>query len=1049
MRKGKRKQSSAIKFDEQRYGAFLIAMERIASLLKSKISNSIDIEEIFVSKADIKDHISGDFKSKPEEFTKENIVLELLDFLGYIKQYRASESELKKAFGIRRYPDYKLIVDQDLDILVEAEPLNSDLRTTNHGINQVIDWIQSKGATDYGIATDGVRWILIEYSLKYRKHNEVIELDLSPFFISALKLGDGGISGEDKAKLFMNFYNFFSRDMIASTLAKKTVELEDYQEDISSKFYKDYMRLVFGERINATSLFNSIINVQDTNAKKRIAQTVINRLIFIKFIEARGWLNNDKDFLSNLIKTYKNTPTGSLYDSYFKVLFFNVLNNPDDSSKKGAFSGIKYLNGGLFGKTKEEEASPDYSIKDDILLKVIEFLESYRFETNQVSKLEKNLIGEANLMSPEILGYIFERTANHEHGAYYTPDNVTAFITSGTVGQYITDLINLKLTNNGIYLISKPESFAEIDELSREEISDLYDAIKKLRVLDPACGSGAFFMPVIGQLMQVHRIFTDKLGIPFEPYKIKKQIIENNIFGAELNHDAAEIAKLRLWLELVSTTESIDDIDLLPNIEYNIISGNSLLGMDASQNTIDLHSYEQLNIDDFIDIIGTNYHSAAERIRELSAKPITDNVLAIKDILIKVYKEEHDPRVARLLKKTIDKINARLKLHLDKSYAGYFTQNGIANVSIDDVSAQRPIHWILEFHDVIMKGGFDIVLGNPPYIELSKIDYPVKQYSTEKCGNTYAPFFERAIRLTKQGGYFGYIVPISSICTDRMAPLQELLIKSVSELKISNYDDRPDKIFKGLEHCRSSIIFGRKSDDKSHEVYSTHYHRWYAIDRDSIFKKMQYINVTKLIKPGIIPKLGNKIEKSIIEKLSKDAPLATLLSSSTDNPIIYHNAPQYWIRALDFMPEFNNSKGAKISPHNKIFYISEKMHLKFVIAALNSSLFYWFFIVNSNCRDLTDREIQTFTFDPSALKAAEKKQLETLTDKLMEDYKAKSKLKDTQYETTGNVVYREFYPKLSKPIIDKIDDVVFDHYNFTEQEKEYIRNFDIKFRMGM
>jgi hypothetical protein len=1037
----------SLSFNEEAYNNFLSKINDISHLIETKISNKIDRQAIFVSNEQLGQHISEPFKSKPEEFTKDNIIIELLEFLGYDKSSRVPESELKKMFGIR-WPDYRLIVSPDTDILVEAEPLNTDLRAEGHGVNQVIDWIRSKGVTNHGIATDGLRWILIEYSLEYRKHKEVISIDISPFFLDSLGF-DSPIRKSEKEQIFAKFYNFFSKEFIESTLAKKTVELENYEEDISNRFYKEYMRLVFGDKANSISLVNSITNVTDLEARKRIAQVIINRLIFIKFIEARGWLNKNKSFLSDLIKTYNKAPTGKMYNSIIKVLFFDVLNNPDDGEKKGIFADIKYLNGGLFTQIKEEEANPTYSVKDDILVKVIEFLEKYKFEGKAITKLERSNGGEENLMSPEILGYIFERTANHEHGAYYTPENVTGFITDGTVGEYILNTINTRLKELDIHPIKKLSTFSEVEELDKQELSALYERIKSIKILDPGCGSGAFFMPVIGLLMQVHSIFTNKLGLPFKEYDIKKQIIENNIFGSEINPDAVEIAKLRLWLELVSTAENVEEIDLLPNIDYNIIAGNSLFGFDIQTKANGIHAYIPLDIEELVDILSANYKNKADRIMELNEKPIMENTLRMKDILLSIYRDERNPEVSKLVKKIIEKINLRLKANLNKSYSGYLKQNYKFDITEEEVTSYRPIHWMLEFHNIMTNGGFDIFLGNPPYVEItSNIDYPLIQYDTLKCGNTYAPFFERGIRLLKNGGYFSYIVPISSICTDRMAKLQELLIKNTDVLKISNYDDRPDKIFKGLEHCRSSIIFGHKNENNSHEVYSTHYHRWYAVDRDSIFRKMKYLDVTKQIKPGIIPKLGNKIEIDILEKINKDNPLANSLGSTTDNPIIYHNAPQYWIRALDFMPEFKNSKGAKISPHNKIFYISDKTQSKSIIAALNSSLFYWFFIINSNCRDLTDREIQTFTFDPSSLKANEKKQLETLADKLMEDYKTNSKRKDTQYKTTGNVVYQEFYPKLSKSIIDKIDNVIFDHYNFSDEERNYIRNFDLQFKMG-
>jgi hypothetical protein len=690
------------------------------------------------------------------------------------------------------------------------------------------------------------------------------------------------------------------------------------------------------------------------------------------------------------------------------------LNEPDESQKKGNFAGIKYLNGGLFNKTKEEEATPDYSVKDDILIKIIKFLEGYRFEGEALTKLEIEAGKKEDIMSPEILGYIFERTANHESGAYYTPDNVTSFIAQGTVNQYMLQIINSRLKELSIHPIKNIKSLFVDDEISKDELRNLYEKIKSIKVLDPACGSGAFFMPVISLLVEAHNLFTRALNMPAEPYKIKKQIIENNIFGVELNREAAEIAKLRLWLDLVSTVENINEIDLLPNIEYNILSGNSLLGFDVEIKSNAINKFYPLkSIDTYIEILSSNYPAEAQRIKELIEKPDISNTLKIRDILLKLYRAETIPSTAKMVKKTIEVINEKLKENLNVHYSGYLKDKFDIDLIPEDMEKYTPIHWMLDFHEVVGRGGFDIVLGNPPYIEItSEIDYPLEQFATRFCGNTYAPFFERAINLTKEGGYFGYIVPISSICTDRMAPLQSLLIESTSKLKISNYDDRPDKIFKGLEHCRSSIIFGCKESKKSHEVLSTHYHRWYAHERDKLFKSMNYLDVTNLVSPGIIPKLGNKIELSILSKIKTNSNLSKFLTNKANDFIVYHNAPQYWIRAMDFMPEFENSRGDKVSAQNKTIFVKD--YKEEIISVINSSLFYWFFIISSDCRHLNSREIEHFYFDPSSIKPALAKKLKSLCSKLIQDYKAKSKLKDTMYKATGNVVYREFYPKLSK-----------------------------------
>jgi hypothetical protein len=115
---------------------------------------------------------------------------------------------------------------------------------------------------------------------------------------------------------------------------------------------------------------------------------------------------------------------------------------------------------------------------------------------------------------------------------------------------------------------------------------------------------------------------------------------------------------------------------------------------------------------------------------------------------------------------------------------------------------------------------------------------------------------------------------------------------------------------------------------------------------------------------------------------------------------------------------------------------------------MNSSLFYWFFIISSNCRDLTVREIENFPLDPKSISPELARRLRSLCSRLMEDYMTKSKKKETKYKATGKVVYREFYPKLSKKIIDEIDNIVSQHYGFNEKETNYIKTFDIRFRMG-
>ena len=187
-----------------------------------------------------------------------------------------------------------------------------------------------------------------------------------------------------------------------------------------------------------------------------------------------------------------------------------------------------------------------------------------------------------------------------------------------------------------------------------------------------------------------------------------------------------------------------------------------------------------------------------------------------------------------------------------------------------------------------------------------------------------------------------------------------------------------------------------------------------------------------------MPKIGNVIVQSILKKIIKQKTTPIISDTSM---LYYHNAPRYFIRFAKTPPYFYNDKiGETISSHTKSIKVPSKYETLYS-AIYNSSLFYLWFILVSNCRDLTSRDITAF---PQTIGTFDNKLLKCLYD----DYDNKSTRKRTYYKATGQVIYDEFYPKLSKPIIDEIDKVLAKHYGFTEEELDFIINYDIKYRMG-
>ncbi|MFM6670376.1 MAG: Eco57I restriction-modification methylase domain-containing protein, partial [Dolichospermum sp.] len=362
--------------------------------------------------------------------------------------------------------------------------------------------------------------------------------------------------------------------------------------------------------------------------------------------------------------------------------------------------------------------------------------------------------------------------------------------------------------------------------------------------------------------------------------------------------------------------------------------------------------------------------------------------------------------------------------------------------------SHRPFHWFVEFYGIISRGGFDVIIGNPPYVEYSKVkkDYEIKGYQTEKCGNLYGFVIERNNQFLQLLGITGMIIPHSAICTDRMEELQ-CQMNNKSTLWISSFCIRPAKLFDGVDQRLAIYIMRIKSN--TNNTYSSKYHHWYHELRPNLLKILEYIDISQIKFTNSFAKLHCYIENSIWGKIAHFSSLNKFMYKQKEEVIYFHNAPRYWIRAMNFIPYFWNEKeGNKISSQVKPIYLKTELDSLTVVAILNSSLFYWWFIILSDCRHLNMREIENFPVGLDKMSTYIKNQLITLTDKLMKDFQKNSFRKEASYKTTGKVIYDEYYPKLSKPIIDEIDKILAEHYGFTEEELDFIINYDIKYRMG-
>ena len=413
-------------------------------------------------------------------------------------------------------------------------------------------------------------------------------------------------------------------------------------------------------------------------------------------------------------------------------------------------------------------------------------------------------------------------------------------------------------------------------------------------------------------------------------------------------------------------------------------------------------------------------------------------VQIVGDVTVKEFK--------KILTEKMVKLNDRLDVYLGKLY-------GKDPRKVDDYKtwhdSHKPFHWFAEFYDIVHdRGGFDVIIGNPPYVELKSVNqYKLVGYECYDSGNLYALVIERSYLLSSVYGMQGFIVPVSSVSTDRYITLQNLL--SSRCIHYSSFDDRPSRLFDGLEHIRLTIhIISPKS--KKQALYSERYNKWFSIERPTLFNNLAYANSTRFATDSSLPKLYTEIENSIVIKLlAENSLLAKYFLKNSKYHVYYSRKVGYFLQVLDFEPEVYDGEGNIRPPSEfKTLNFSCIEQSKSALCCLNSNLYYWFTTVLSDCRHVNKREVDCFPVRLEKLaKSDNGKSLSLLAYELMNDIKSNSESKHMKF-SHDTLKVQCIYPKKSKPIIDKIDTILAKHYGFTDEELDFIINYDIKYRMG-
>jgi hypothetical protein len=593
-----------------------------------------------------------------------------------------------------------------------------------------------------------------------------------------------------------------------------------------------------------------------------------------------------------------------------------------------------------------------------------------------------------------------------------------------------------------------------------------------ITILDPTCGSGAFLFaalnileplyeacldrmeglladariakgadwkpPLYSHLAEFERVLNSVAKHPNERYFIYKTIILHNLYGVDIMEEAVEICKLRLFLKLAAQVEPDSahtnlGIEPLPDIDFNIRAGNALVGYATRAELEEVGKRDLLMNQQVKEVL-----EAAEDAAGFHEAFIQSQITG-------------DLSTAEFKRKLVDKF--RTTRNQCDSFLAEDYRMGLSTQSkqFDEWKrSHQPFHWFVEFFGTISRGGFDVVIGNPPYVEMHKIkSYGIKHFTTIDSGNLYALCVERSSGVLSPKGYLGVIVPLSGFSTERTASYQNLIWQQFRSLFLSFYsgDAHPSVLFEGVRY-RLSVIIGTKRNASPREVVVSDYLRWYADERPVLFSsKLTYQNCP--FDTGFLrfAKVGTRLGREVVTKLtSQRTLLGTYLRKRGKGHITYHRSPVFWIRSMDFEPYFKSPEKDRSTDHIKDLFFEDKNQAHKAGALLNSSIFYLWFTVQGNCRNIAGADIESLP--AGNLKSEDMHPVMDVFAELMVDLKRHSKRRVYIYEASGRVEYDEFYPDKSKSIIDRIDAQLANHYGLSVPELDFIINYDIKYRLG-
>ena len=625
------------------------------------------------------------------------------------------------------------------------------------------------------------------------------------------KLRDSSLTLKDLTKafsvdavsdMFFKGYKQQYEDIIFFVTGKRMVKVANKWEERQEGEPNEYIMQQFAKFDNQEKAIRDYV------------KKLMGRLVFLQFLQKKGWLgvksgaewgSGDSEFIQNLF--VQTADKDHFIDNVLESLF-NDLNSEND--KKLPQYRTPYLNGGLFERDTTDET--EFPLPAKYMQSLLDFFASYNFT------IDENDPDDAEVgVDPEMLGRIFENLLedNKDKGAFYTPKEIVSYMCRESLIAYLqTDIedkptkeaIRQFVTTHDVNTLGTNDRSAEGRLQGKKFRQQVDEALKNVKICDPAIGSGAFPMGLLKELFQCR---TALEGISqHQAAEIKKHIIQQNIYGVDIERGAVDIARLRFWLSLIVDEETPQ---ALPNLDFKIMQGNSLL---EQYKGVDLSTMTEKKADE-------------------------SGMLSIFDSMLDVYRLDLRKMLAKYYDCTDHHKKQSLRKEIVENVKKQLKEQGI-NVDFGDLDLSgnnQFMLWHIWFYDVFADGGFDIVIGNPPYIgvkdhkaHFDKVrEGSLREYFIGKMDYFYF-FFHHAINILRNQGNAAFITTNYYVTADGAIKLRRHLNSDCSIKMLVNLGEM--KLFENApgQHNMITLFSKNTNDEERSECRIIDVHRTGALN---------------------------------------------------------------------------------------------------------------------------------------------------------------------------------------------------------------------------